>query len=142
MATYKYLFSKRVHSQKWGIIEPGCLIELNDDTDEGRKWLHEIKVASLYEGPRRGDNLPADIRAMLPPTEAELMKQRANNIFTKMAGGTLPPRPEPATEAQQSLMDSLDLAVVPPTPDPPVKTSGLNPRLPRMKPSKYGPYKG
>ena len=109
MPVFKYLFKQRVHSQKWGLIEKGCLIELNEDTQEGRSWLHISQVADLYVGPRRGDNLPEYMKNSAAPTDAENDKAKAANIFNKLAGGTLPPRPASLVEHQQ-LRDALDIA--------------------------------
>ena len=112
MAVFKYLFTRKVHSQKWGLIEKGCLIELNDDTLEGRNWVYMSQVAVLYVGDRRGDNLPESMKAKAPPTEKEIEAQKAANIFNKLAGGTLPPRPL-AVEYQQAPKEVIALAFDP-----------------------------
>lgn len=108
MPVVKYLFKRKVHSQKWGLILEGCIIELNEDTLEGRNWVHITGVAEYYEGPRRGDNLPEFMKGLAAPTDAAIEKAKVANIFNKHAGGTLPPRPD--NHEHEQLMNTLDIA--------------------------------
>ena len=108
MPVFKYLFKRKVHSQKWGVIEAGNIIELNEDTLEGRNWVYISQVAELYVGNRRGDNLPEYMKSIAPPTDAAVEAAKAADIFNKQAGGTLPPLTQHPAKFQQ-LKDILDI---------------------------------